>query len=110
MDIYKLLNDYPDLTISIKLADLVEFGDQIARKVLDGLQERTPEQPITSNPKDLIPRKEVMKILGVSSSTLWRWSQNGPENLRGYLPYVKIGNTVYYEQAAIDHIIKSQLP
>ena len=107
MDIYKLLNDYPDLTISIKLSDLAEFADQIANKVIDVLKDYDEDKKATE-PNDLISRRETMEMLGVSSTTLWRWGNSGPDTTRGYLPCVKIGNSSYYRKADIDKIINSQ--
>lgn len=39
---------------------------------------------------EILTRKQVMKMLDISSSTLWRWTESGDiKNLR-------IGNRVYF--------------
>ena len=39
---------------------------------------------------EILTRKQVMKMLDISSSTLWRWTESGD------LKNLKIGNRVYF--------------
>ena len=39
---------------------------------------------------EILTRKQVMKMLDISASTLWRWTESG------YIKKSKIGNRVYY--------------
>ena len=39
---------------------------------------------------EILTRKQVMKMLDISASTLWRWTQSGD------LKNLKIGNRVYF--------------
>ena len=39
---------------------------------------------------EILTRKQVMKMLDISASTLWRWTESG--NLKN----LKIGNRVYF--------------
>ena len=45
--------------------------------------------------KDLLRRKEVMQILGVSSKTVWDWENAGK------LTRVLIGKTIYYKRSEL---------
>jgi|TARA_B110000971_G_C19903088_1_gene450901 predicted DNA-binding transcriptional regulator AlpA len=39
---------------------------------------------------EILTRKQVMKMLDISASTLWRWTESGD------LKNLKIGNRVYF--------------
>lgn len=39
---------------------------------------------------EILTRKQVMKMLDISASTLWRWTE------AGYIKKSKIGNRAYY--------------
>lgn len=39
---------------------------------------------------EILTRKQVMKMLDISASTLWRWTESG------YIKKSKIGNRVYF--------------
>lgn len=81
-DLIKLAKECPDITVSIKLNDLLE-----ANNLLIAETKRELEQAITDQEAETYPsRDKVMEILGVSSSTLWRWHKIGylvPLNVGG---------------------------
>jgi len=51
--------------------------------------------------KKLYTKKETANLIGVSPQTLWNWEQRGLIDKPK-----KIGKRVYYNQDAIDKIIK----
>ena len=80
IDIYSLALDYPDTIIQVKASDLVEAA-RVFMKKLDLLPERetkgskkTNETAEPDKPKTLLTKREVMKLLGVGETTLWRWA------------------------------------
>lgn len=81
----------PDLIVTLKLGELLEFGQSIANTVIES--QPAPE-PAKKEDKWLT-RQEVMEIFGISSATLWRWS-------RDYLVPEKIGNNVRYRMSDIE--------
>ena len=90
----QIVEAYPDISINIKLSDLLEAFRQIAEEI-----QETRENERAAEEKDiLITREDAMEQLGVSSSTLWRWNQ---EN---YLKPVKIGVKARYHQSDIDKL------
>lgn len=48
-----------------------------------------------NNKNEILTRKQIMKMLDISSSTLWRWTESG------YIKKSKIGNRVYYRYTDI---------
>lgn len=83
---------YPDMTISVKLSDLLDSFRQIAEEIY----EKREEEIRVEKEDVLITREEAMNQLGVSSSTLWRWDKEK------YLCSVKIGALRRYHQKDID--------
>ena len=63
----------PDITVSIKLSELIECN-----KLLIAETKREFEQQIKEQNTEAYPdRAEVLKILGVSYATLWRYEKLG---------------------------------
>ena len=89
---------YPDMTISVKLSDLLDSFRTIAEEIY----EKREEEIRAENEDVLITREEAMKQLGISSSTLWRWNQEK------YLCPVKVGVKCRYHQRDIDALKDKQ--
>ena len=79
IDIYTLALDYPDTIIQVKASDLVEaarvFVEDLEPEPERETRGRKPTKETTGpyNPKTLLTKREVMKLLGVGETTLWRW-------------------------------------
>ena len=72
-NIYELAQTFPNISVTIKLSELIEFG-----KLLIAETKREFEQQIKEQNTETYPiRAEVLKILGVSTSTLWRYEKMG---------------------------------
>jgi predicted DNA-binding transcriptional regulator AlpA len=80
----------PDLIVSLKLGELLEFGQSIAASVIES---KPAPEPVKKE-EQYLSRSEVMEIFGISSATLWRWSKD-------YLVPEKIGNNVRYRMSDI---------
>lgn len=87
---------YPDMTISVKLSELLDSFREIAEEIY----ERRYQEMLEEKEDKLISREEAMKQLDVSSSTLWRWAKEK------YLCPVKHGVKVKYHQSDIDELNK----
>lgn len=90
-----------------KLRNLMELGSVTVAITLDELRQaflewaQTEVRPITQETnglKELYTRDEAAKLLGVNSSTLWRW------NKTNYLPVTKVGGKVLYRRDDIERI------
>ena len=94
----EIAESYPDMTINVKLSDLLEAFRSIADEIHDAF-----EQEATAKRNDkLISREEAMRQLGVCGSTLWRWAKVG------YLRPVMHGAKVKYYQSDIDELSERQ--
>lgn len=95
-NLIEIAKQCPNLIVSIKLGDLVE-----ANSILIADTKRALEQQITDANAETYPsRKEVMKILGVSEPTLWRWAKEGllvPLNVGGRRRYRMSDVKRFYE-------------
>lgn len=91
----QLAKECPDITITIKLRDLVE-----ANTILIQETKRELEQIISDQNTETYPsREKVMEILGVSSATLWRW------NKMGYLSPLNVGGKRRYRMSDVKRIL-----
>lgn len=90
----QLADAYPDITVSVKLSDLLTAFRLIAEEIY----EKREEEVRVEKEDVLITREEAMKQLGVSNSTLWRWDK------AKYLCTVKLGGLIRYHQKDIDEL------
>lgn len=101
MSLIEMARQFPDLSVTVRLGDLLEANEILARKVREeaeaGLAARQRESRCR-----LIPKDELLGMLGVDPSTLWRW-----ENEYGYLKPVRFGRKVYYREDDVNAIIES---
>lgn len=71
LTLQQIAEAYPDMTISVKLSDLLDSFRLIAEEIYE-----KREEEVRAEKEDvLITREEAMKQLGISSTTLWRWDQ-----------------------------------
>ena len=74
-----------NLSVSVKLDELRQWHDELVASS----GEKKPNEK-TSVQEELLTRKEVLKILGIDASTLWRWAKTGylvPSNFGGQKRY-----------------------
>ena len=101
MDLMTIAKSFPELTVTIRLCDLMEANEALVRKVRsEAERERTRRDRQAGD--HLVRKEDARAILGnPDPSTLWRWEK------AGYLTPVKIGVKVFYRRSDIDAIIKS---
>lgn len=99
MGLIEMARRYPDLCVTIRLGDLLEANEQLARQIRREADESRARRDSDAGCL-LIPKDRVAGMLGVDPSTLWRW-----ENEYNYLHPVRIGRKVYYRQTEIQAII-----
>jgi hypothetical protein len=74
-----------NLSVSVKLDELRQWHDEL---VASPEAKNPNEKPLVQ--EELLTRKEVLKVLGVDASTLWRWAKCGylvPFNFGGQKRY-----------------------
>lgn len=101
MDLINLAKQFPDMSVTIRLGDLLEANEALVRKVRREV-EREQEQRRDEYGDVLIPREEVLKMLRVNPTTLWRWEK------ANYLTPVRIGVKVMYRKGELDRVIGSK--
>lgn len=70
--------------------------------VLKKVIKETLSEVSKSNDDELIPMCSVRKLLGVSSTTLWKWHKSG------YLNRVKVGKSIFYERREIQKFLQKK--
>lgn len=98
MTLYDMARAYPEMSVTIKLGDLLKANEQLALKVRKDTERRMASKAQGCR---LIPRNDVRDMLGVNDSTLWRW-----EHTYDYLRPVRIGRSVYYRESDLQAIIE----
>lgn len=88
-DLHALAREFPDMCITVKLADLLEANAQLVRDVRAEVQ-RHDER--------LLSAAEVAELLGVTRVTLHRWEKSG------YLVPQRVGGMVRYMAADVERI------
>jgi len=92
----ELAKAFPDMTISVKLGDLVE-----ANTLLIAETKRELEQTIADQKTETYPsREKVMEMLDVSQSTMWRWQKSG------YLVPLNVGGKRRYRMSDVRRILE----
>jgi len=101
IDVYTLAMEYPDVVIQVKVTDLIEAAHVFA-KDLASLNELKTKDLIL--PNTLFKKKEVMELLGVSETTLWRWDAK-----YNYLHPVMVGAERRWRWKDISAIIEGNI-
>lgn len=101
MDLVSLAKQFPEMSVTVRLGDLLEANEALVRKVRREV-ERELEQRREEHGDTLVTRDEVVRMLRVNPSTLWRWEK------AGYLSPVRIGVKVMYRQGELDRLIGSK--
>ena len=91
----EIAESFPDISVNIKLSDLLETFRQLAEEIYEAHE----REKAVKEEDYLVSREEVMKLLGVSPSTLWRWQK---EN---YLKPVRQGVKVKFHKRDIDALM-----
>jgi len=93
MSLYDILNDSPNLNVTINGGQLIEAIDYAITKAKAEFSEE-------SKPERLLNRNETSKKLGVDPSTMYRWNKSG------YLTPVRVGARVMYRESDIERILE----
>ena len=101
MDLISLAKQFPDMSVTIRLGDLLEANESLVRKVRTEVEEELERRRVEYGDV-LVPKEEVVRMLGVDPSTLWRWEH------AGYLRPVRIGVKVKYRKGDLDKLMRSR--
>lgn len=94
-NLIELANEYSEVTVNIKLSDLIECNRQLIQESKNEL-----ERQIKAANEETYPTiEEVSKILNVNKTTLWRWAK------KGYLVPVEVGGNRRYRMSDIHQLL-----
>lgn len=96
--IIDLASEYPELSVNIKLCDLLESNRQLIRETKEELEKQISEAKEESYPTI----DEVATMLNVNKTTLWRWAK------RNYLIPVEVGGKRRYRMSDIKRILEGK--
>lgn len=96
MDILQLAKEAPGTIIAVPVGDLVEANTRLVERAIADLEQSIADRQTTV----YYTREQVIALLNVDPSTLWRW------NKRGYLIPIKVGGENRYCSKDIDRILE----
>jgi len=94
----ELASSCPGLMVTVKCSDLIEAFRLVVEETK--LQMELTNSDETT--EGLLTEEEVIQMLGVSHSTLWRWQK------QEYLSPVKIGRKNRYKKSEIETLINQK--
>ena len=100
MDLLELARTNPEITIAIRVGDLITA----ARTIIADTRAELESSIAEANADFLIPRLYVVHILNVDQSTLYRWGESK------YLVPVKRGSLVFYRNSDVQSILNGTKP
>lgn len=101
MTLLEMAEQCPDVSVTIKVGDLVAANEALAARVREDVEAEVAARAEEIG-DSLIPEREAIRALGnPDPSTLYRWRK------RNYLTAVKIGVRNYYTASSIRRIINN---
>lgn len=100
MNLIELAEKYPDISVTIRLGDLIEANEMLIKRAKEELEQLITDQNTETYPT----REKVMEILDVSAPTLWRWAKSG------YLKPLNCGGKRRYRMSDVRRILEGGKP
>ncbi|MBQ4549136.1 MAG: helix-turn-helix domain-containing protein [Bacteroidales bacterium] len=95
IDIAELAKHCPDVTISIKIGDLMEANKQLVEDLRISLEKQIRDE----HEERYLSSDDVCDMLNVSKPTLWRWEKID------YLIPIRVGGKVRYKLSEVKQIL-----
>lgn len=99
LDLISLSEQFPGLTVSVSLEDLLTAGRKLNAEIIDIIASKSDEAITRRESDEFLTREETCKKLNISGATIWRWKKNG------YLVPVKVGSMDRYRLSDINAIL-----
>ena len=96
IDIVTLAKEAPGTIIAVQAGDLMEATNRLIDQVRADLEKELTARATAK----MLTKDTVMELLGVSSTTLWRWEK------LGYLVPVMVGGQRRYKSWDIEQIME----
>lgn len=101
IDVYTLAAEFPNMVIQVKVSDLIEAAHVFAKDLAASNEFKTKDLIL---PDTLFTKKEVMELLSISETTLWRWDAK-----YNYLHPVMVGSERRWRWKDISAIIEGEI-
>lgn len=92
---FELVDQYPDVNITVKAGELKEWAEYIVRLTHQELE----LQATNVKNETYLSRDEVAEMLRVDKSTLWRWNRDN------YLVHIEVGGKRRYRMSDVKRIL-----
>ena len=92
-DLLEVAKQFPEMSITIRLEDLMEANRSL---IAEFLQKEADVREKQSREEIYLSRDQVMQMLGISPTTLWRWK------IEGYLVPIELGSRRLYRKSDVD--------
>jgi predicted DNA-binding transcriptional regulator AlpA len=97
-DLIALAEQFPSITVSVQLSDLLAAGRTLKEEILEELRANQEDRPLPAS-EQLLSREETMEKFRISSATIWRWKKCG------YLVPIKVGSMDRYRLSDINNLL-----
>jgi predicted DNA-binding transcriptional regulator AlpA len=91
-----LAKEVPNITISVTLSDLYEFGEELVRKSKQQLEQLLQDEAT----EKYLSIEKTAELLEINKSSLWRWDK------QNYLKPISIGGKRRYKMSDIKRILE----
>ena len=95
INLIELVKEVPNLTISVTLSDLFDFGDELVRNSKKELEKIISDEAA----EKYLSIEKAAELLDVDKSTLWRWNKSD------YLKPILLGGKRRYRLSDINKIL-----
>lgn len=99
MDLYSMIEAGGRMKFEVTAEDLVAFADRLIAKAQEAKALELAHQQEANNKETWITAKEVSKMCGVCSTTLWQWER------KGYLVPAHVGSHKRYALTDVKKIL-----
>ena len=91
-----LLKENADVIYQLKSPDMFAFTEKLTKNIAEEVEKLIKAG---NKPVELLTRQQVVEIIGVNKSTLWRWQK------KGILISIKIGGKGRYRKSDMEKIL-----
>ena len=99
MDLYSMIEAGGRMKFEVTAEDLVTFADHLIAKAQEVKALELAQQQEANNKETWLTSKEVAKMCGVCSTTLWQWER------KGYLGPAHVGSQKRYALSDVKKIL-----
>ena len=97
VNLLEVAKQFPDMSITVRLEDLMEANRSLLAELLE---QDSEEREKRSKEETYLTREQVMDMLNISPTTLWRWKK------QNYLVPIEIGAKRLYLGSEVERLMR----